>query len=112
MECVIEERENLAVVAVTGSLDALTAPRLVAVLADQVHQGRARLVGDFSQVDFTSSAGLLAILTALRDARASGGDFRLADVPAKVKRVFDLSGFTELLQMFPSVAEAVASYAA
>jgi anti-sigma B factor antagonist len=112
MEVQIEERGVVAVVAVAGSLDALTSPRLAAILTDQVNQGRTCLVGDFSRVDYLSSAGLGAILMALREARGRGGDLRLACVSPKVCRVFDLTGFTDLLKIFPGVAEAVASFQA
>ena len=111
MDVAVEHRERVTVVAVTGSIDALTAGALVSALSTQVGEGRTRLVADFTQVDYTSSAGLRAILGALKETRQQGGDFRLAGVQANVRKVLDLSGFTNILKFYPDVDAAVLSFA-
>ncbi len=102
---------NIAVVSVSGSVDALTAEGLVAALLAEINAGHTRLVADLSSVDYASSAGLRAILTALKAARSQGGDFRLAGVQKNVNKVLELSGFTSILKVYPDTAAAVASFA-
>ena len=110
MDISIEQRAEVTVVAVSGSIDALTADTLTSTFAEQVRQGRTRLVAGFDGVDYTSSAGLRVLLATLKDARQRGGDLRLAGVRDKVRSVLDLSGFTSILKCYPDVESAVGSY--
>jgi len=107
----VERRGEVAVVSVTGNIDATTAPDLAAALSTQIQAGGTRLVADLSGVGYTSSAGLRALLGTLKEARAHGGDLRLAGVRPTVFRVLELSGFTSILKYFPDVDGAVQSFA-
>jgi len=99
-----------SVVSLSGSFDALTAPEVANYLTHQVAGGQCQLVLDLTGVDFMSSAGLRAILGALKESRQEGGDLRLAGAQPGVEKVLNMSGFTNILKAFPSVAEAVTSY--
>lgn len=98
------------VVSIVGSLDALTADDVLASLQAEITNGRTQLVGDLSGVEYTSSAGLRALLAATKEARQRGGDLRLASATDRVYKVLDLSGFTSILRTFPNVETAVASF--
>jgi anti-anti-sigma factor len=102
----------VTVAAIRGSIDSLTAEQLMAAFATTVSAQMPRLVADFSEVVYTSSAGLRALLAALKDARRQGGDFRLAAVQPAVLRVLEMSGFTGILKLYDDVDAAVASFAA
>lgn len=112
MQITTAQHAHVTVVAVVGSIDALTADTLTARLGEELRAGHTRMVADFGAVDYTSSAGLRVLLTVLKDARQHGGDLRLAAVQAPVLRVLELSGFTSILKSFPDVPSAVASFAA
>jgi anti-sigma B factor antagonist len=106
------QRGDVTVVTISGSIDATTAPALAAAFTQEIAGGRIRLVADFAAVAYTSSAGLRALLGALKESRQHGGDFRLAGVRPAVFRVLEMSGFTSILKHFPDVDGAVASFAA
>jgi anti-sigma B factor antagonist len=110
MEITSEQRGTVTVVAIDGSVDGLTAPSLAQSFRQQVGEGRVRLVADMARVSYTSSAGLRALLEALKETRQRGGDLRLAAVRPDVRRVLDLSGFTGILKLFGDVDQAVASF--
>lgn len=112
MEVRMERRGDVALVSVAGNVDANTAPALASAFAEAIAGGGAKLVADFSAVAYTSSAGLRALLGALKDARAHGGDFRIAGVRPDVFRVLEMSGFTSIMKHFADVAGAIASFAA
>ena len=97
---------------IEGSVDGATAPALVASFRERIGEGGIRIVGDFSGVDYTSSAGLRALLETVKEARQRGGDLRLSAVQPDVRRVLDLAGFTHILKVYADTNEAVASYAA
>lgn len=110
MEIRSEQREQVTVVSIDGSVDGLTAPSLAQSFRQLIAEGHVRLVADLSGVSYTSSAGLRALLEALKESRQRGGDLRLAAVQPDVYRVLDLSGFTGILKLYPDVGAAVASF--
>ena len=110
MDVIVEQMGNAALVRISGSVDGLTADALQTALQAQIDTGGTHLVGDLSGVEYTSSAGLRALLATLKLARQKGGDLRLAAVRPAVLRVLELSGFTSILKVYPDVDAAVASF--
>ena len=106
----VVDRGHVTVLRVSGSVDGATAPALLAAFRGAVGEGHVRLVGDFAGVDYTSSAGLRALLETVKETRQRGGDLRLASVQPDVRRVLDLAGFTSILKLYDNVEEAVASF--
>ena len=98
-------------VGITGSVDGLTAETLLSTLQAHVEDGHTRLVVDLAAVEYTSSAGLRALLATVKEARRRGGDLRLAQINPNVRKVLELSGFVTILKIFAEVDEAVESYA-
>lgn len=110
MEITVERRESVTIVSIAGSVDGATAPDLTAAFRGEVGDGRVRLVGDFAGVEYTSSAGLRALLETVKETRRRGGDLRLAAVRPEVLRVLELSGFTGILKLFEDVQAAAESF--
>jgi anti-anti-sigma factor len=107
----IQSRGDVSVVAIEGSVDGLTAETLLSTLHGHVEQGHARLVADLAGVEYTSSAGLRALLATVKETRRGGGDLRLAAIRPNVQKVLELSGFTTIMKLYDDVDAAVASYA-
>jgi len=93
-----------------GRLDLPAARALEDALQELCDAGRARIVVDLDQVTYVASAGLKAMLTGLRRARLLNGDVRLASLDERVREVFEMAGFDQVFQIFPSHAEAVQSF--
>ena len=110
MEIKIEQQDTVTIAAPIGEIDALTAKEVAAFLGNQLGEGKSQLVADLSQVGYMSSAGLRALLATLKEARHRGGDFRLAAAQDNVQQVLDMSGFSGIFQVFPTIVEAVASF--
>jgi len=110
MEIKVEQRDKVTVVIPIGDIDALTAKEVSAFLDSQLREGENQLVADLSQVGYMSSAGLRALLAALKEARHQKGDFRLAAAQDNVRQVLEMSGFTGIFQVFATVEEGVASF--
>jgi len=106
-----KEHDRTFVLAITGSIDSLSADELTQRFAESIEQGKVRLVADFTLVNYTSSAGLRSLLGTVKRCRQAGGDLRVAAVQPQVARVLEVAGFTSILQIFPDVQRAVQSYA-
>jgi anti-anti-sigma factor len=110
MDIQSKQANEVTILSLNGSIDALTAPMITEYIQGLVAKGNIKLVADFSGVDYTSSAGLRVLLGAIKETRAQGGDMRLAGVQPDVLKVLNLSGFTNILKMYPDPDVAVASY--
>ena len=112
MEITVTVKNNIAIVALKGNLDATTADQVTTELGNGAESGStgANIIIDLSGIEFMSSAGLRTILAATQDARSAGGDLRLAGGDKNIKRVLDFSGFTKIIKYYDSVDDAVASF--
>lgn len=110
MNVSISQQDAVIVVAISGSVDSLSADQLTESFVGELNAGHVKLVADFSAVNYTSSAGLRAVLAAVKESRRLGGDLRIAAVQPDVLRVLSLSGFTSIIKIYDAVAAAVSSY--
>ena len=101
---------NLPVVKVKGRVDSETAPELDSALARLLKDEKYNIVLNLQDVDFLSSAGLRAIVRAYQEAQKSGGDVRLAAVSEPVEVILRTVGMMQMLKMYPTDQEAVASF--
>lgn len=109
MEIQARMENSVAVVTVTGRMDALTAPAYQEKLNELIAGGTTAVVVDFDALDYISSAGLRGILSTAKALKAKGGQVRFANIKGTVKEVFDMSGFGSIFQMHDSVPSAIAA---
>lgn len=84
------------VVVVTGEIDVATSPELRRVLNDLVERSRHVTV-DLTATSFIDSSGLGVLVGALKRAREHDhDDLRLRGLQEPVRRVFEITGLTEL----------------
>jgi anti-sigma B factor antagonist len=101
---------------VAGRVDAATASKLKQQIDALFEEGRYRIVLDLAKLEYVSSPGLRVLIEARKRAREwkitdlEGGDIRIANLPPKIKEVFDLTGFTALFEMYGDTVEAVGSF--
>lgn len=86
--------ETTATVRVEGRLDALTAPGLREQFGFLLDDDVTRITVDLSDVPFVDSAGLAALISAMKSARTAGGDVELIRPRSdEAYRVFELTKF-------------------
>ena len=99
------------IVSVVGRIDSSNASELDTTLAQLITDNHSKLVLALTEVSYMSSAGLRAIVSALRSAKKKhSGDVRIAAPSERVSEVFDLAGLTPLFQIFDNVETAVNSF--
>lgn len=97
---------DIHIVAITGSLDSSSSPEAQKSL-DSVVAGARKVVLDFSALDYISSAGLRVLLGAAKKLRGSGGTLAMFGLNQSVREVFEISGFSSILSIYQSEAEAL-----
>lgn len=97
-------------VTVEGRLDAATVPTLEQTLQRLLLEGQVRLVIDLAAVNYISSSGLRAMLTARRQARSRGGDVYLCSLHPRVREIFEMVGFVSVFGIYASRDQAAAAF--
>jgi anti-sigma B factor antagonist len=100
----------VTVLAVSGSIDSSTFFDFVKEAEELLKTGYANLVIDLSDVGFVSSGGLKALQTIALRAISHDGKMVLCGVGKDVSRVLRTTGFDKLLEIYPDVAAAKASF--
>ena len=98
-----------AVITAAGEIDLTIAEYLRNALLSTLNAGATALVVDLTGATFLDSAGVTALVRASRRASVSEAALRLAVTAPPVLRVIDLVGLNQLVPVYPSVAEAIAS---
>jgi anti-sigma B factor antagonist len=111
MKTEVTQDNNSTIVAVTGTVDALTAPDLAKILVNEIAKGHVNLIVDLIGVEFMSSAGLRTLLGAVKESRSNGGDLRIASTNPGIDKVLKMSGFHNIAKVYLSQAEALSSFA-
>lgn len=107
----MNDTEEVVVVTIDGRLDALEAGPLREVLQGHLDRGKDRLVVDLSAAEFIDSAGLAALVRAMKQARTAGGDLRLvAPELAEAMRVFELTRFDKVFEIKQTLTEALVNW--
>lgn len=79
----------------TGRLDTTTAPKLEAELKHNI-SGVEKLVFDFVNLEYLSSAGLRVLLSAQKVMNKQG-EMVIKNVNSTIMDIFEVTGFTEIL---------------
>jgi anti-sigma B factor antagonist len=105
-----DNTQEVSVMKVRGRVDSETAPELDDALTKLLQDNRNKIVLNLQGVDYMSSAGLRAMVKAYQAAKKSGGDVRLAAVSNPVEVILRTVGLMQMLQMYPTDQEAMASF--
>jgi anti-sigma B factor antagonist len=105
-----DNTQSISVMKVKGRVDSATAPELDFALSKLLTDGRNKIVLNLQGVDFLSSAGLRAMVKALKGAQGTGGDLRLASVSEPIEVILRTVGMMQMFKMFSTNEEATAGF--
>lgn len=106
----VEINGDVNIIYLNGYLDAHTAPDLEGIFSNLIEQGRYKLVVNFKDLAYISSAGLGVFMAYVEKIRENNGDIKLAEMSDKVFNIFDLLGFPLLYEIFKTESEAIEKY--
>jgi anti-sigma B factor antagonist len=108
MEITTQQFKHCDLLIVKGRVDSATAPKLAETLDAVIEEGRFKIVIDMTGIEYMSSAGFRALISAQRNCkRYNRGEVVFASVPANIYAALELAGFTSLFQIYPDVTSAV-----
>jgi anti-anti-sigma factor len=108
MKYTIDKQEKYTLIQLNETkLDATVSPQLKSEFVTLNAEGNKNIIADLSQVKYIDSSGLSAILIANRLCQDANGTFILAGVTDHVMKLIKISQLDTVLELLPSVEEAV-----
>ncbi|MBF0100917.1 MAG: STAS domain-containing protein [Desulfobacterales bacterium] len=92
---------------VNGKIDTTNATLFEKKLNENMPQDKNILLLDLSEINFVSSAFLRVILATSKMLNKKKGSLLLVGPQEGVKDVFEISGFSSIFKIFPTVPEAL-----
>src|SRR5208283_1851021 len=87
---------DIAVINITGSLDAHSTPEFDKTLKDAMAKTK-KIAVDVSGMDYIATSGLGALM----GAKSQGANIVIAGMNDSVKKVFSAMGFTNIFKIYP-----------
>jgi anti-sigma B factor antagonist len=109
MDITETKHDHYSIFKLNGRLDSNTATGFEQTLFECIENGTQRLILDFQDLDYISSAGLRVILKATKNLKNSQGKLVLCAMQDYVKEVFEISGFDSFLPIEATLDDALKS---
>ncbi len=109
MEIAIQRHgEDVILVRLTGRLDAGSAAEVEKQLGELVDAGNFKLVLNFHNVTYLSSAGMRLLLALTKRLNHLDGSLIICSLSKEVSDVVHMAGFHQILILYPSEEESIA----
>lgn len=110
MQIEVTQSQGVAVVVPSGDLDMGATDQVRQVLTELIEKGQLRLVMDLAGVAYIDSSGLGALVAAMKQAKAAGGNLKLCALQDDVRSIFEMTRLIKVLSVHATRQEAVASW--
>ena len=98
MEINILKENETSIVVIEGRVDTVTSPDLESAVKPLINMG-ASVVFECEKLEYISSAGLRVVLATHKQLTACAGKFAIRHLNREVKSVFDITGFSKILNI-------------
>ena len=110
MDIQVTQTGGVTLVVPTGDLDMGTADQMKRTLSDLIEKGQSKLVMDLTGVAYVDSSGLGALVAAMKQARAVGGNLKLCGLQEDVRSIFEMTRLIKVMAVHADRQTAVASW--
>lgn len=95
-----------------GRIDSSTGPAFEKDVLQHIEDGQRRILLDFADLVYISSAGLRIVLLAAKQMKTAGGKLAICSLNQQIAEVFEISGFSRILDIHPSRDAAISKLSA
>lgn len=110
MKLKTSEKNGIVIAHLEGRIDSSVAKEFEQNFLVLANKPKGKLIADFSQLAYISSAGLRVLLMAAKEIKNQNGAMILCSMNAGIKEVFTVSGFGKILNIQPSLEDALKAF--
>lgn len=108
----VDNGNGILTIYVDSKFDTVTAPAIEKAMLAAVNEGVRKMICNFGRCDYISSMALRAVLNVAKTLQKNGGQFILCDLSAYILEIFELAGFTRILNIVENQQKALAKLSA
>ncbi|MHC5529025.1 anti-sigma factor antagonist [Priestia megaterium] len=82
-----------------GEIDAYTAPKLKEKFMEITEHTETEIIVDLTDVSYMDSTGLGVFIALLKANKKNNGSLKFVGVSERIKRLFDITGLTDILNV-------------
>jgi anti-sigma B factor antagonist len=95
----VKETDILLEITLNGEIDAYTAPKLRDTILPLSDKNGVNMVVDLSSVTYMDSTGLGVFVGVFKNVKANGGQFKITGLSGRLKRLFDITGLSDIIDI-------------
>ncbi len=107
MEVTQKQQNGTTILGLKGRLDSNTSDDFEKKLLGLILGGENRLVLDFTELDYISSAGLRVLLKAAKELKRNNGSISFCSLKEYIREIFELSGFVSFFPIYATLEESL-----
>src|SRR6266446_2525899 len=108
----VQHQHRPNVLPLEGDIDLHVSPAVTESLNAMIKKKPERIVIDLSRATYIDSAGVAALILAMREVKEYGGKFFLSGVQETIRAILETSRLDRIFWIFPDVDAALAANAA
>ena len=97
--------DDIVILHPAGRLDSSSSREFEQFMLERIAD-RNRLIVDFSNLDYISSAGLRVLLAGAKQIHAANGRMLLCGMKGEIQHIFEISGFVKILKVKKNLSKA------
>ena len=106
MEITKTKNNDFIILEFSGNLDTQTAPDAEKTINQLIEDGELKFIFNFSDTKYMSSSGLRVLLATAKKLKKKG-ELRISNLNSVIEEVFDISGFSSILNVYKTQEEAL-----
>jgi anti-sigma B factor antagonist len=101
---------DVIIVKLTGYVDHSNSRQVEQVISEILNSGKIKIIFDFSELVYMSSAGWGVFVGEIKTVREKGGDIKLASMTSEVSEVYQILEFFHIIDDYASINDALKSF--
>ena len=95
----VEQKAGISIINLQGRIDASNSNQIHEKIMDEIEKGINRIVINFQEVSYISSAGLRILVYTSKQLKRSEGHLSLCAMDRNIEKIFQISGLIELFDI-------------
>jgi anti-sigma B factor antagonist len=104
------DKGDVKVIECKGFIDTTTSSSLENTLAETLNKKHYKILIDLGGVEYISSAGWGIFISEIKNIRKNKGDLKLVNMRPEVMEIFELLDFTNILEYYKDLDEALKKF--
>jgi anti-sigma B factor antagonist len=102
--------KDVIIIKLTGYVDHSNSRQVEQVISEILNSGKIKIICDFSELVYMSSAGWGVFVGEIKTVREKGGDIKLTSMTPEVSEVYHILEFFHIIEDYESINDALKSF--